>query len=90
MKRLELFHDVPNSKIRYENMHMVGDNSKQDIEDYKEIVCDYLALVRIGENKGAYCMANAGNQERYDFVKQYPSDNGFVLNTLKRQGYEKD
>lgn len=36
----------------------------------------------------AFCMANANNQERHDFVKQYPNDNGFILNTLKRQGYD--
>lgn len=50
-------------------------------------ICDFLAIVREGDNKGAYCIANAKNDERFEFLKAHPSDNDYVLNILKKQGY---
>lgn len=50
-------------------------------------VCDFFAIVRDGDAKGAYCIANAKNDERFEFLNMHPLDNGYVLNILKEQGY---
>lgn len=49
-------------------------------DDY---ICDFLAIKRTGDEKGAYCMANAKNDERERFLEPIKEDNGSVLSIIK-------
>lgn len=49
-----------------------------------EGVCDYLAIKRTGIDSGAYCMANATNAERKEFLEPIQTDNGSILSIIKK------